>query len=118
MRRIHWLSKTSKEKMSENSLPQDRDEVEEGMDHPVPGSGSFTQRSRYARWVLVILAVAALLLLGRRASGLLPPLAAWLEQLGVWGPIVFIAGYALATVAFVPGSILTLAAGAIFGLAK
>jgi len=32
------------------------------------------------------------------------------------GPVVFIAGYALAAVAFVPGSILTLAAGAIFGL--
>src|SRR5262249_36543250 len=37
--------------------------------------------------------------------------------LGAWGPIVFIVGYAVATVAFVPGSVLTLAAGAIFGLA-
>jgi len=34
----------------------------------------------------------------------------------VWGPIVFILGYAVAAVAFVPGSLLTLAAGAIFGL--
>jgi uncharacterized membrane protein YdjX (TVP38/TMEM64 family) len=31
---------------------------------------------------------------------------------------VFVVGYALATVAFVPGSVLTLAAGAIFGLVK
>src|SRR5262249_39113893 len=38
--------------------------------------------------------------------------------LGVWGPVVFIAGYVVAAVAFVPGSVLTLAAGAIFGLAK
>jgi uncharacterized membrane protein YdjX (TVP38/TMEM64 family) len=36
----------------------------------------------------------------------------------VWGPLVFILGYAVAVVAFVPGSVLTLAAGAIFGLAK
>jgi len=34
----------------------------------------------------------------------------------VWGPLVFIAGYVVATVAFVPGSLLTLAAGAIFGI--
>ena len=43
----------------------------------------------------------------------LPP--GW-RPLGVWGPLVFIAGYAIAAVAFIPGSILTLAAGAIFGL--
>ena len=36
--------------------------------------------------------------------------------LGFWGPLVFIVGYATAVVAFVPGSILTLGAGAIFGL--
>ncbi len=35
---------------------------------------------------------------------------------GVDRPVVFIVGYAVAAVAFVPGSLLTLAAGAIFGL--
>jgi uncharacterized membrane protein YdjX (TVP38/TMEM64 family) len=59
-----------------------------------------------------------LILLGRLAGDYMPRFAAWVEGLGVWGPIVFIAGYALATVAFVPGFVLTLAAGAIFGLAK
>ncbi|MFI5314519.1 MAG: TVP38/TMEM64 family protein [Myxococcota bacterium] len=44
-------------------------------------------------------------------------LAHWVATLGPWGPIVFIAGYALAAVAFVPGSVLTVAAGALFGLA-
>jgi uncharacterized membrane protein YdjX (TVP38/TMEM64 family) len=38
--------------------------------------------------------------------------------LGAFGPLVFIAGYAAAVVAFVPGSALTLASGAIFGVAK
>jgi uncharacterized membrane protein YdjX (TVP38/TMEM64 family) len=40
------------------------------------------------------------------------------KGLGVWGPVVFIAGYVAATVAFVPGVLLTLAAGAIFGLVR
>ena len=48
----------------------------------------------------------------------MPAFAAWVDGLGVWGPLVFIAGYAVATVALVPGSVLTLAAGAIFGLVE
>ncbi|MGN6391786.1 MAG: TVP38/TMEM64 family protein [Gemmatimonadales bacterium] len=48
----------------------------------------------------------------------MPAFAAWVDRLGAWGPAAFIVGYALATVAFVPGSLLTLAAGAIFGLAR
>jgi uncharacterized membrane protein YdjX (TVP38/TMEM64 family) len=43
--------------------------------------------------------------------------ADWVKTLGPWGPIAFIAGYVLGVLAFVPGSVLTLAAGAIFGLA-
>jgi uncharacterized membrane protein YdjX (TVP38/TMEM64 family) len=39
-----------------------------------------------------------------------------IDELGSWGPIAFIAVYALATVAFVPGALLTMAAGAVFGL--
>ncbi len=76
------------------------------------------------RWVpalrvlLVLAGVAALLLLGRGAAPLIPRFAAWVESLGIWGPIVFILGYAAAAVAFVPGSLLTLAGGAIFGLAR
>ena len=77
-----------------------------------------TKYFRSGRFLLVMAAVAALLFLGRRATGFLPQFASWVESLGVWGPAVFIAGYALATVAFIPASILTLAAGAIFGLAK
>ena len=65
-----------------------------------------------------IAALAALLLLGRWLGGSLPAFAQWVEGLGAWGPIVFAAGYASAVVAFVPASLLTLAAGAIFGVAK
>ena len=47
------------------------------------------------------------------------PLAAvalQLETLGAWGPVAFIALYVLGSIAFVPGALLTLAAGAVFGL--
>ena len=40
----------------------------------------------------------------------------WIESLGIAGAIAFIVVYIVATVAFLPGSILTLAGGAIFGL--
>jgi uncharacterized membrane protein YdjX (TVP38/TMEM64 family) len=66
--------------------------------------------------LLVAGAVGLLLVLGREAGGALPQFAEWVDGLGVWGPAVFMVGYAIATVAFVPGSLLTLAAGAIFGL--
>jgi len=39
----------------------------------------------------------------------------WLEQAGVWAPIVFILIYISATVLFLPGSVFTLAGGVLFG---
>ncbi len=62
---------------------------------------------------LVVLVVA-----GRHLGAYIPRFTAWVESLGFWGPLVFVLGYAAATVAFIPGSALTLAAGAIFGLVK
>lgn len=70
------------------------------------------------RMAIAVAAIVALLILGRAAGGYLPQFARWVESLGFWGPVVFIVGYAAAAVAFVPGSLLTLAAGAIFGLGK
>lgn len=74
-------------------------------------------RLRIARLALIALGLAALLCLGREAGRYVPQFAQWVHRLGVWGPIVFIVGYAVATLALVPGSLLTLVAGAIFGLA-
>jgi uncharacterized membrane protein YdjX (TVP38/TMEM64 family) len=75
-----------------------------------------------ARWVriglLAAVAVGAIWLLRSQGADLVSKLPRWVEGLGVWGPIAFIGGYALAAVAFVPGSILTLAAGPLFGLWK
>lgn len=61
-------------------------------------------------------AIVALVLLGRLVGGYLPGFALWVDSLGVWGPAAFMLGYALAVVAAAPGAVLTLAAGAIFGL--
>ena len=63
-----------------------------------------------------VVAIIALLALGRQLGGYLPQFAEWVDGLGWWGPLIFMGGYIAATVAFVPGSVLTLAAGAIFGL--
>ena len=42
-------------------------------------------------------------------------LTAWVAAAGPVGPLVFIGLYAIATVLFLPGSLLTLAGGALFG---
>lgn len=65
----------------------------------------------------VALLIAALITVARIAGSHLPRFALWVESLGAWGPAAYVAGYVLATVAFVPGALPTLAAGAIFGLA-
>ena len=63
-----------------------------------------------------VAALAAIVALGRSAGRYVPIFAEWVNGLGAWGPVVFITGYALAVVAFVPASLLTLVAGAIFGI--
>ncbi len=84
---------------------------------PDPKDAPDVKRSALWRWLLAILAIGALVLLGRQAGASLQEFATWIDALGVWGPLAFMLGYAIATVAFVPGSLLTLAAGAIFGIA-
>ena len=69
-----------------------------------------------AKVLLGIVAVIALAGLGRQFGLFLERFAVWVDNLGSLGPFAFIAGYAAATLAFVPGSVLTLAGGAIFGL--
>lgn len=76
-------------------------------------SGTF-----WLKIALGVVALGALLYLGRSAGAYVPRFAEWVDGLGALGPLVFILGYAVAVVAFVPGSLLTLAAGAIFGLAE
>ncbi len=73
---------------------------------------------KFVKIFLIAVVLVGLIFLGRQAGGYITQFAAWVESLGVWGPIAFMVGYAVAAVAFVPGSLLTLAAGVIFGLAR
>lgn len=87
-------------------------------DDPTPETASGSRLAAVLKVALAVVALGALILLGKELGGYVPRFAEWVDNLGFWGPVVFIAGYAAATVAFVPGSLLTLAAGAIFGLAR
>jgi uncharacterized membrane protein YdjX (TVP38/TMEM64 family) len=90
-----------------------------GTDHDPGIDNSRIGRPKLVLYTVIGLAViAGLILGGKQLAAYIPRFAQWVEGLGFWGPVVFILGYAVAAVAFVPGSLLTLAAGAIFGLAK
>ncbi|MFP6655838.1 MAG: TVP38/TMEM64 family protein [Myxococcota bacterium] len=80
--------------------------------------GEEARRIPYAKIMLGIAGLTAFLYLGRSAGGYIPVFTAWVDGLGALGPVAFIAAYAVAVVAFIPGSLLTLAAGAIFGLVE
>ena len=72
------------------------------------------------RWLKIVLgvvaAIAVVTLLGNVLAEPIARFAAWVDHQGRLAPLLYIVGYVLATVALIPGSLLTLAAGAIFGL--
>lgn len=72
--------------------------------------------SLMSRIVLIAVAAVAVIAAGRWAGGFVPQLRAWVDGLGPWGPIGFVLAYAAAAVALVPASLLTLGAGALFGV--
>jgi uncharacterized membrane protein YdjX (TVP38/TMEM64 family) len=84
------------------------------------------QMKRNNRWLAAAKALLALLLLvvlfaGLRFLGiqeLLKDSLDWVSGLGAWGVLLYILIYILACVLFVPGSILTLGAGVLFGVVK
>jgi uncharacterized membrane protein YdjX (TVP38/TMEM64 family)/rhodanese-related sulfurtransferase len=72
--------------------------------------------SRYMRASLAGLLAATMAVAVYHAALLDPALVRQLAtQAGDMAPLLFVAGYALATVLFLPGSVLTIAGGALFG---
>jgi len=70
----------------------------------------------------ILRTLGALLLIGAVATALLyrdqfhvAALETWVNGAGAAAPLIFIGLYALATVLFLPGAVLTLAGGALFG---
>lgn len=78
------------------------------------------QTSKVLKYIVIAAAIAGLVVLAKQLDfqGLFQNALAWVESLGAWGPIAFIGIYNLATVLFLPGSLLTLGGGAIFGLVQ
>jgi len=73
-------------------------------------------RNLISRAVLVAALATAIIWLGLHRELLQPAtIERELQRFGGWAPIFFILLYAVATVLFVPGSVLTLAGGALFG---
>jgi uncharacterized membrane protein YdjX (TVP38/TMEM64 family) len=88
-------------------------------DNPLPANESASKAGRrppLLKVIVGVIAAVALFALARQLGGSLPQVADWIDGLGPRGPLAFILIYAVAVVAFVPGSILTLAGGALFGI--
>jgi pyruvate/2-oxoglutarate dehydrogenase complex dihydrolipoamide dehydrogenase (E3) component/uncharacterized membrane protein YdjX (TVP38/TMEM64 family) len=79
-----------------------------------------TSSSVNSRWKWVLYAVAGVLIVLAlkyfHVQDLLKAALDWIGKLGPWGPVIFVGLYVVATVLFVPGSVLTLGAGAVFGV--
>ncbi len=70
------------------------------------------------RLVVGALVLVALLVGARQLGGYLPQLVEYVEGLGALGPIVFMIAYVVGVVAFLPGALLTLTGGALFGIGQ
>jgi uncharacterized membrane protein YdjX (TVP38/TMEM64 family) len=70
------------------------------------------------RWISSLMILAALLTIVRvlPIDQAMAAVKGWTAGLGIWGPVVLALLYIVATVLLVPGTILTLAAGGMFGL--
>jgi len=70
------------------------------------------------KWLLYLGAAIALIAAAKyfHVQDLLKQALDWVGTLGPWGPAIFITIYVVATVLFIPGSVLTLGAGAVFGV--
>ncbi|RMF92017.1 MAG: TVP38/TMEM64 family protein [Candidatus Schekmanbacteria bacterium] len=78
------------------------------------------QTNQKRDWIkpVALISVIIILFISAQVFGLgekLGELRNWIEKLGKFGPIAFIMLYIIATVAAIPGSVITAAAGVLFG---
>lgn len=107
------ISKREFEERENGVVTGFREGMVTAMDHSVNWAG------RRGVWVVLALvgALAVAAAMGD-GHGRLEPVLDGVEKLGVWGPAIFVGVYVVATVCLVPGSVLTLGAGAAFGVVR
>jgi uncharacterized membrane protein YdjX (TVP38/TMEM64 family) len=83
------------------------------MDQSPPAQSGFRWK-----WLIYLTVAVALIAAAKyfHVQDLLKQALEWVGHLGPWGVVIFIAIYVIATVLFIPGSVLTLGAGAVFGV--
>ncbi|NJL78316.1 MAG: TVP38/TMEM64 family protein [Richelia sp. RM1_1_1] len=76
------------------------------------------QYKRFLKPILIACLIAILIISAKyfNLQGLLTKSLLWVDSLGWWGAIAFIIIYNVATLLFIPGSLLTLKGGCLFGL--
>ncbi|MEM9594670.1 MAG: TVP38/TMEM64 family protein [Acidobacteriota bacterium] len=82
--------------------------------------GGERSRGGLVKGIALLVAAVLLFLLVRRFGPAVQPhvseFLSWIDSLGVWAPVAFIVGYVVLTVALIPGSLLTMSGGVLFGL--
>jgi uncharacterized membrane protein YdjX (TVP38/TMEM64 family) len=69
---------------------------------------------------VIVVAIVGLVSVGQyfNIQEVLRGLLEWISDLGTWGAIIFVLAYIFATILFLPGLLLTLGAGFLFGVVK
>lgn len=114
---------------SDSKREQSREDDSDSADPPSADGGAIaeevTEKGTGVRGRLLKLGIGLAVLValfffvrhyGGGATEYVERFLAWVRSLGGWAPAVFVGGYALATVAAIPGSLMTMAGGVLFGL--
>jgi uncharacterized membrane protein YdjX (TVP38/TMEM64 family) len=83
-------------------------------------AGQLLSRLLRSKFLIGIIAIATIVVAAKSfgSEATLRDALAWIERLGPLAPITFIGAYVLAAIMFVPGAILTIGAGVLFGLVR
>ncbi len=79
------------------------------------GAGAVIRKKIVRLLGMAALAVAVVALVAYRQEIDVEAVHAWIRSRGIWAPVVFMLAYAVGTVLFLPGSLMSLVGGAVFG---
>ncbi|UCF36866.1 MAG: TVP38/TMEM64 family protein [Acidobacteriota bacterium] len=83
----------------------------------LPQASKAQSRTGVWRPLILVVVIVTVIILARvfHVAQYVDSLRDWIHDLGPWGPVVFVLIYAVAVAAALPGSALTIVAGALFG---